>query len=185
MRHIALLVTLAIVVFLGSIACGEDEPGPLNKHLKSLDWLVGQWTHESVYRDVSHDERERELVHCVRVCCMWTCDRQTLVSVGVESIDNRILSYSVTLVGWRAEMKQIIQFGLDTSGRYGDATICLTDDTSTGKHRMFLPDGRLIRTTHTMKRIDHDSYTLQFTDSTADGIEVPDGPIMLFKRVQK
>ncbi len=185
MRPIALLTALAVVAFLGNIARGEDYQAPSHLHLEALDWLVGQWVHESLYPEANAGEIKRHMVHRIRLCSTWACDKQVLVTVGVESVDHRTVLHSLTLVWWQAEKEQIVQFGMDTMGRYGDATIRLTDDTSVGKHRMFLPDGRLFQTTHTIERIDHESYTLQLTDSTTDGMNMPEGPIMLFERVQE
>jgi len=129
-------------------------------HLKSLEWMVGQWT--------SNDDNAE-----VEVDCNWTKNRNFLTRAFKISVDGDDSFSGVQVIGWDPTAKTIRSWTFDSNGTFSEATWQSKGGRWFLRNRGTLPDGRTATMINVMKQVDANSFTWRTIERTAGGELLP------------
>jgi hypothetical protein len=151
----------------------ETQEAPSHyEHLKSLEWLVGNWVDQDEDVDIdstwSFDQHKNFLTQNLKLKVYGKDELNVIQIVGWDPINERILSWV-----------------FDSDGGFGKGTWRQEGDTWSVDSSYTLPDGRRASSVYSYKKIDENTYTWSSTGRDVDGEILPNiGPIKVV-RVQK
>jgi uncharacterized protein (TIGR02246 family) len=129
------------------------------EQLKSLEWMVGQWT-------AAEDDAQ------VEVDCNWTKNQNFLTRAFKFSMDDNSLS-GMQIIGWDPAAKTIRSWTFDSNGTFAEATWEQRGGRWFIRNRGTLPDGRAATMINVMKQVDASTFTWQTIERTAAGELLP------------
>lgn len=130
------------------------------EQLKSLEWMVGQWTGAA-------DKA------AVEVDCDWTKNKNFLTRAFKISIDGGTDFSGMQIIGWDAAANTIRSWTFDSNGTFAEATWEQKGDRWFLRNRGTLPDGRTATMINEMKQIDANTFTWQTIERTAGNELLP------------
>jgi uncharacterized protein (TIGR02246 family) len=136
--------------------------------LKSLEWMIGNWTTEAEGAEVEVD-------------CNWTKNKNFItrafkISVGDDSFSG------MQIIGWDAAAKAIRSWTFDSNGTFAEATWEQRGGRWFIRNRGTLPDGRTATMINVMKPVDANSFTWQTIERTSGSDLLPNIDEMLIVR---
>jgi uncharacterized protein (TIGR02246 family) len=157
---------------LGSVREAVLLPASNYRHLRPLEWAVGDW--------VSEDGKGV----ADRISIGWGTNQNYLVghfskvhgAVDVGSIEQRIV--------WDPVAKKIRSWAFDDTGGFGEGSWTREGKSWHIKANAVLRDGRKLAATYVLRPIDANSISLEITDRTIDGKETPGSKEIKLKRAQ-
>ena len=139
------------------------------EQLKSLEWMVGEWTDDSEKASVELE-------------CKWTKNKNFLTRAFKISIDGQDDFSGMQIIGWDPAAKAIRSWTFDSNGTFAEATWEHRGKNWFIRNRGVLPDGRAASMVNAMKPVNEDSFTWQTIDRTAGGELLPNiGEILIVR----
>lgn len=140
----------------------EDTVEPISHYeqLKSLEWLVGNWT--------DRDDKAKVVTEC-----NWTRNNNFLVRSFTVQVDDRIDMAGMQIIGWDPAAKQIRSWVFDSDGGFGQGTWTQKGDRWYVKQNGILADGRASSEVNIITKLDDSTCTLQSINRTVDGELLP------------
>ena len=130
------------------------------EQLKSLEWMVGNWT----------DETEDAVVE---LDCNWTKNKNFLTRAFKISVEGQIDFSGMQVIGWDPSTKSIRSWTFDSNGTFAEATWEQRGGRWFINNRGVLPDGSLATMINVMKPVDEKTFTWQTIERTAEGELLP------------
>ena len=130
------------------------------EQLKSLEWMVGNWT----------DETEDAVVE---LDCNWTKNKNFLTRAFKISVEGQIDFSGMQVIGWDPSTKSIRSWTFDSNGTFAEATWEQRGGRWFINNRGVLPDGSLATMINVMKPVDEKTFTWQTIERTAGGELLP------------
>lgn len=141
----------------------EVAPAPVSasaEQLQQLEWLVGEWTHESAEAKVSSNVR-------------WSGNNAFLVyafkaeAQGVDALEG------TQVIGWDPIRGVIRSWIFDSDGGFGEGEWVKDNDRWVVNVEQTLPDGRIARATNVYTVADANQYTWHSFNRSIDGELMP------------
>jgi uncharacterized protein (TIGR02246 family) len=126
------------------------------EQLKTLEWMVGQWTTEAANAEVDVD-------------CNWTKNKNFITRAFKISIGDEFDFSGMQIIGWDAAAKTIRSWTFDSNGTFAEATWEQRGGKWFIRNRGVLPDGRAATMINVMKPVGDNSFTWQTIERTAGG----------------
>ncbi len=124
-----------------------------HEHLKSLEWLIGEWV----------DQSSDSTVH---VSCRWSPDENFLLRDFTVHVQGRPVMTVNQRIGWDPLTRQIKSWVFDSEGGYGDALWTRKGNQWVVKSTGVLPDGRSASATHLLTSTGPNSARWSSTERT-------------------
>jgi hypothetical protein len=177
MKRITMLAVAALLVT--GIAYGADEPAPNYKHLKPLEWLVGEWVVEfEAPEDAPADSPIAvKKGDPLRITSKyeWGLNKNVIKHQMAVLMNDELLMASESTIGWAVDKTQVIGSGFNTLGGRGESVFTVVDDKSLKVNVMRISSEDEVRKeTVIVKMIDKDTVTSQAIDRTVNGEQEPD-----------
>ncbi len=110
---------------------------PHHEHLKSLEWLLGEWV----------DQSSDSTMH---VNCRWSPDKNFLLRDFTVHVQGRPVMTVNERIGWDPLTKQVKSWVFDSEGGYGDSLWTRKGNEWVIKSTGVLTDGRTATATHVL-----------------------------------
>src|SRR5262245_14258630 len=137
----------------------EDDKAPSYARLKSLAWLVGEWT--SKRGDV-------------KLSCKWAPNQSFIIQeYTVKQAAGKVLSLT-QWIGWDGPSEEVRSWVFDSQGGYSVGDWQREGNTWTAAMEGALPDGRVGTSTVTYKYVNDDTFTWSSRDREVDEQPQPD-----------
>jgi len=130
------------------------------EQLKSLEWMVGEWTDDSEKANVELE-------------CKWTKNKNFLTRSFKISIDGQDDFSGMQIIGWDPAAKAIRSWTFDSNGTFAEATWENRGKNWFIRNRGVLPDGRAASMVNAMKPVNENSFTWRTIDRTAGSELLP------------
>jgi uncharacterized protein (TIGR02246 family) len=149
------------------------DPSEDEDHLKSLEWLVGEWKIDAA--DKSEDRR---------VKFEWAGGRNFIKSSYTATKDGKTTVTGGQIIGWHPKKGRIVSMQFEAGGGFGnnlwakDGSKWVLDATGV------LPDGSDTTAVNVITPIDANSFTWQSEKRTLDGVKLPDIPPVKVTRIK-
>jgi len=129
----------------------EQRQGPPShyKHLKALEWMVGQWA-DNEGNDIN-----------VEADCHWTKNQNFLVRSYAMSVRDQIDMSGMQIIGWDPAAKTIRSWTFDSDGTFAEATWTQKGDRWFVSNSGVVADGRRASMVNVIKPVDDNSFTWQ------------------------
>ena len=149
MKYITALV--AVVVMLTSWSAYGEEPGPNYKHLKPMEWIIGEWTR------VTPDSCETDMIGPTYE---WGLNKNVIrYQFSVCKKGTRSGYTTMGIIGWDPEKERIVSYSFDSLGARGEGIITPTESTIETSGRYISPHGTTAEGgTSSRKRIDENTW---------------------------
>jgi uncharacterized protein (TIGR02246 family) len=156
---------------LASVRESGHVPTSNYEQLRSLEWLVGNWTWKSGSRSLEFS-------------CEWTARRHFLLRKYVVKDADIAVKTGIQVIGWEPVAGAIVSWTFDSDG--GIASERWTRE---GKRWILeaagvTGDGAEVTATNLLTPVDHDSYNWQSTRRTLNQVSLPDMPLVKTTRVK-
>jgi uncharacterized protein (TIGR02246 family) len=145
---------------------------PMNHYaeLRPLDWTIGVWAQEV-------KEGHRALVRFE-----WSPDGNFIISHRAVEVKGEVLENGSQRIGWDPAARMIRAWSFESDGGFGHGAWMKDGDGWLVPNSAVLRSGSLMTSVAVIKRVDDNTITVQVTKQVLDGKELPDGPVMTFKR---
>jgi len=143
-----------------------------HEHLRQLEWAVGDWAAEPEKGEVA------------RVSFAWTESQNFLVSSFTTTFKDIAIGGGTQWIGWDPVGKQIRSWTFETTGGFGEGTWTRDGNKWIIKATATLRDGKKLKATNIVTRIDADTMSWQSKDRSEDGKQLPDIKEIKMKRVK-
>jgi uncharacterized protein (TIGR02246 family) len=141
-------------------------------HLKSLEWLVGEWSQEA--KDS----------HVARISFDFTPDQNFLVGERVVAVKNTLMGSGSERIGWDPAAKTIRSWSFENNGGFGQGTWKTEGDKWVISTNYVQANGAAVTATTTLTRVDPDTVTLQAKVQPWGAKTTTDMPAVTLKRVK-
>ena len=140
-----------------------EPPGEMvaGRHLRELDWLIGEWVSES--KDTS-----------VHLKISWGLNKAFLMQEYEVKHKQGAGSKVAQWMGWDPATEQIKSWVFDDQGGYGEALWTRNGNTWTSQSSGVLPDGSTGSAVNVLKYQDDSTFIWQSLRREADGQPLPD-----------
>ena len=126
------------------------------EQLKELEWMVGTW--------IDEDDSGR-----IETTCKWTKNKNFITRSFSVTIDDRVDSSGMQLIGWDPAAKQIRSWVFDSNGGFAEGRWTKKENrwyiSTTGT----LPDGGSASFVNIIKIVDENQFKWQSVNRTIDG----------------
>ncbi|MFO0787763.1 MAG: SgcJ/EcaC family oxidoreductase [Phycisphaerales bacterium] len=157
---------------LSSVREAPYVPPTHKDHLRSLEWILGEWVDPASEGHVAHAIFE------------MSPDGNFIISMRAVDVKGTFLDNGTQRIGWDPAAKQIRSWSFEPDGGFGDGVWTRNpDDTWTVKTNSTLQSGHKVSSTTTITRVDADTVTWQSKDQNVDGKPVADTPVVTMKRI--
>jgi uncharacterized protein (TIGR02246 family) len=130
------------------------------EQLKSLEWMIGQWTTEANNAEVEVD-------------CNWTKNKNFITRAFRISIGGESDFSGMQIIGWDASAKQIRSWTFDSNGTFAEATWEQRKGSWFIRNRGVISDGRAATMINVMKQTGENAFSWQTIERTAGGELLP------------
>jgi len=157
---------------LGSVRESAFVPPGNFRHLRGLDWAIGDWAGLA-----DHGGTER-------LSFAWA-DNQNFIKAKFSTTVKDVPVGSATVrIGWDPEGKRIRSWIFDESGGFGEGSWTQDGKKWVAKTSHVLQDGTKMMATYILTSVDADTITLQAKDRSEGGNKLPDTKEVKLKRVK-
>jgi uncharacterized protein (TIGR02246 family) len=133
------------------------------EHLKSLEWMVGQW--------VDQDDSTR-----IETDCHWAKNQNFLVRSFTIAVNGQIDIYGMQIIGWDASTKSIRSWTFDSAGGFAEGAWKQKGNKWFISNKGVLTDGRSATMVNVIKLVDDNTFTWQTIERTVAGELLPNIP---------
>jgi hypothetical protein len=169
-------------IFVCGVAFGADEPGPNYKHLKPMEFMIGEWVLDDTMEEAVPNIGEAGDHFVLTIKWSWGLRKNMINEQMTVHVNDKVKWTTRSIKGWDAEKKQIVSTGFDSLGGHGHAVITCTEDGFTIKNRNVSPEGTPSTSTVIIKRVDEDTIGGETKDIIENGEKKPDRPYVELKR---
>jgi uncharacterized protein (TIGR02246 family) len=146
-------------------------PAPI-KHLKDLEWMVGDWA----------DEAPPPSGLSLHSTCGWTDNRAFLIRKFTVEGKSGVSHAGTEVIGWDPRAKRIRSWVFDSNGGFGENLWVRDGNRWLLKYAGSLADGSEVSATNVLTVVDADTLTLESRDRTVNGAKEPDLAGITIKR---
>jgi uncharacterized protein (TIGR02246 family) len=157
---------------ISSVRDSAYTPPNNRRHLRGLEWLIGDWA----------DETEKGGVG--RASFEWAKNHNFIHVEFATTFKNISLNEGTQMIGWDAAAKQIRSWTFDDDGGFGQATWARDEKKWVIKSTAVTRDGNKIAATNIVTRISPEIFTWESKDRTLDGKPLPDIKPVRMKRTK-
>ncbi len=157
---------------LGSVRDAPFAPPGNYEHLRTLEWIIGDWAGETDKGEVD------------RLSVTWDEQQNFLNATFTTTIRNISVGSARHWVGWDPEAKRVRSWIFDATGGFGEGSWAQNGKQWALKTASVLQDGKKAAATYVLTPVDADTFTLQSRDRSVDGNKLPDGKEIRMKRVK-
>ena len=151
-------------------ATGDSSPA---KHLKSLEWMVGDWADRASPQGSGI---------AMRSTCDWTANRAFLIRKFKLEGRADVARLGTEIIGWDPCARRIRSWVFDSDGGFGENLWIKDGDRWLVRYTGIRPDGSDASATNILTIVDADTVTVQSKDRMAGGQRQPDVPVVTIKR---
>ncbi len=141
--------------------------------LKSLEWLVGDWS----------GVIEGDVDSAVRSSCDWTARSNFLIRKFTREGKHGAESAGTEVIGWDPRTHQIRSWTFDADGGFGESTWTQDGDRWIIRYAGTRPNGGEVTATHRVRVVDADTLAVESEDRVIEGRREPDLKEVTIKRV--
>ncbi len=149
--------------FVESLRDVAIEDASNHKHLRELQWMIGQWA------DAADQDR-----HAVHSSCQWTVNKNFIIREFTSHVDGKEALRGTQIIGWDPRTKKIRSWVFDSNGDILQGVWTRKGNRWLIKESGVLRDGREVNALDILTRVDDNTVTFQSTRRTADGQSLPD-----------
>jgi uncharacterized protein (TIGR02246 family) len=157
---------------LSSVRDSVFVPPTNYEHLRSMEWLIGDWADEVEGAEVG------------RMSFAWSENQGFIVNTYAATAKNLILNSGTQYIGWDPSAKRYRSWTFDSMGGFGEGSWTKDGNKFVIKSNAVLQDGRKMAATNVVTRMDADTISWQGKDRTLDGKPMPDMKEVKMKRVK-
>jgi uncharacterized protein (TIGR02246 family) len=157
---------------LSSVREAPLAPSNNHRHLRGLDWTVGDWAGESEPGAVEH------------LSVTWSDNQNFIIATLTTTVKNTPVGSATLRTGWDPVDKRMRLWMFDGSGGFGEGSWTQDGKKWLAKTSSILHDGKKIAATFVLTPIDDDTIAFQAKDRSEDGNKLPDSKEMKLKRVK-
>jgi len=179
MKRIVVCLT-AFFGLLGQCAVTAQDK-TAHEQLKKIDWIIGEWEAETKVPPRRPDVGEEGATMELHTSWRWMLKKDFMVLNLKHQIGNKT-EVGREIVGWDAESGQLVHWLFWEGGKHGTGEWTMNDDKLRLKWSMVGPNNKQSKGTSLITKIDADTVTWQGTDLVVDGKNVPDWPVITYKR---
>lgn len=132
------------------------------EHLRSLEWLIGDWKGATDDGPVA------------RVSFAWTDNQNYINGSFATMIENIVMSSGEKWIGWDSAARRIRSWTFDADGGFAEGTWTPDGDTLVIHAKAVLRDGVKLSATNIITRVDANTISFQSKERTLDGESLPD-----------
>ena len=140
-----------------------------HEHLKSLEWIVGEWIDES---DDGH----------VHTTYKWSEDGNYLVSGYLVKSKSGTELKGTQRMAWDPLRRMIRGWVFDEHGGFMESEWVPADGSWVVKAQGYTPDGQPVSTTRLITPLSKDTYQIDSTARTVGGVMLPDTSVRVVRR---
>jgi uncharacterized protein (TIGR02246 family) len=144
-----------------------------SEHLRSLDWVSGEWIQEGP-----------ESATRAHAMFRWSADDNFILAQRGVIVGGVLLETGSERIGWDPVAKRIRSWNFESDGGFGEGTWQRVDDAWVVRSSSTLSSGGTMTMTATIRRVDADTIAWQGTNQRVDGNAIPDSPVVTMKRVR-
>lgn len=182
----SILTTLTVVLLVGGVAYGQDEPSAASKHLKAYGPMIGTWRYEGPeLEDMEGYAKEGD-----EIVFQFSWRRILDGSVVEENWSygpkNGKAYSGKALIGWNAADKELFYGGMDSLGGSSLGTVVFDAKakTSTLTSKEIDEEGKKWSFKGVVTKTGKDTLTWQALERTG-GVKEGPSPVYTFKRVKR
>jgi uncharacterized protein (TIGR02246 family) len=142
------------------------------RHLRGLDWTIGEWIGEPQEGIVEH------------VAVAWSDNQNFITATLMTTVKNIPVGSATLRTGWDPLAKHMRSWMFDGNGGFGEGTWFQAGKKWLAKTSSILHDGKKMDATFVFTPIDDNTIGFQMKDRSEDGTKLPDTKEMKLKRVQ-
>lgn len=183
MKYVA-TVTCAFL-FLATVppAHGQETPPSNYKHLKPLDFLIGNWHAQvTAEKDSPAGILKKGDKYDYYLSLQWAVDKNAITENFTIKEGAKVVFHWQRLIGWHAGKKQIVSGKFTSIGGSGMSTWKRKGDNWAQSSKSVNGTGKEGSSTIILSNIRQDSFVTQVIHRTRDGKKEPDGPRVAWKR---
>lgn len=135
-------------------------PAGAAEHLKSLDWLVGEW----------NDSDEESTIHSTY---RWSVNRAFLINAFSVQIGDSISMRGMQVIAWDPAEKRVRSWAFDSEGGFAEGAWQQDGDRWVIRSKSTLPDGKRGTAINVIRKIDDDHLAWSSTARHVDGEMLP------------
>jgi uncharacterized protein (TIGR02246 family) len=171
-KFLAVLVKKDDVWYIESVQETIARPPSNAEHFADIAWLIGDWIGES------------NKGQSMRTSYSWAENQNFIVSAFAVTVNGIPVTGGHSWIAWDAVDKKIRSWAFFSGGGFGEGVW-----TQAGKNWIIRLNGKSaagkkVSMTNVVTRVDFDQVTLQVTQLTVDGKEMPEGTVVKLKRVK-
>jgi len=156
---------------LESVRTSPYTPPSNHQHLRSLEWLIGEWAD-----DVKDGEASA-------ISFSWTENQNFLVSHFHTAIKNALVASGTQWIGWDPTAKTVRSWMFESHGGFGSGNWTKEAGKWMIRASTTLPDGKVTTATNIVTRVDANTLTWEVKDRLLDGKPLPEIKPVTMKRV--
>jgi len=130
------------------------------EQLKDLEWMIGTWL----------DANEN---HQIETTCQWARNHNFIVRSFKVSIENRIETSGMQIIGWDPAAEKIRSWAFDSNGGFAEGKWTKKEDSWIVESNATLPDGQKASSINMMTVVDENTFGWQSTGREVDGNILP------------
>ncbi len=157
---------------LASVRDAPYNPPTNYRHLKAIEWLVGDWV---------DDVKKGEVV---QASYDWTDNQNFILGSITTTLKFIPISGATQWIAWDPVNKKIRSWSFASNGGFGEAVWSQEGKKLIIQTKSVMPDGSRLSATNTITRIDNSTLTWQSTNRMMDGKKLPDTDVVRMKRAQ-
>lgn len=157
--------------WLESVRESPYSPPTNYKHLKVMDWAIGEWVDDVKGGEVA------------QISFAWVENQNFLLSHFHTSIKGAIVHAGTQWIGWDPTNKSIHSWMFESHGGFAQATWAKEDGKWIIRSTGVLPDGKKTSATNVVTRIDAHTITWEVKDRVVGGEKLPEIKPVKMKRL--
>lgn len=167
----------------GTWAAEELKPGPDYKHLKVLEWLIGDWEAEMEIPPGFQEIHPNGATVHSRKSCHWMQDKNYIGFEFRNTADGELVHEGFEMAGVDPKSKNLVQWIFSVAGGNGTGTWSRHDKGWKLEWSATLPNGAKYKGTAYLVATDKNTHTWTMRNLTRNGKKIPDYPLVTFRRV--
>jgi len=145
-------------------------PPSHHEQLRELAWLIGDWSDAADQGKVAH------------VSFAWAEDRNFITARFVTTVQGVPVAGGTQWIGWDPAGKRVRSWTFDANGGFGEGSWRRDGDRWTIDTTAVLPDGKTVKASDVVVRVDGETLRWQSRGRTVDGKPQPDTAEITMKR---
>ena len=173
----------AAFLLAASMVMGQAEgAASRQKHIQELGWLIGRWEGEFVLPEGIPDLGQPGSIVSDEQSFKWILNKSFIQYNFTSRIDGKVSSEGMEVVGWDAQSGKLMHWVFGSTGLHGlgvwrrDGEAWVLDWSGTA------PDKTTYGGSSVHRVLDKDTYTWQMINLKKNGEEIPDWPVVEYRR---